>query len=194
MSSVFVWIGVSCLVLSLSAQADPRKDALGDPLPDAAVARYGSSRLRNPGPIQALAWSPDGRLIASAAMRDDCRIRLWDAKTGRLVRVFGDPLRSINCLSFSADGKTIAGGTDGRVHLWDVESGTETAVLDPIPKKDRDEYEQTRKFGGIGPPPKTHTVVFAPDGKTLVAGTFHRRLLYDVKGCSLSGAPTIQDF
>jgi RNA polymerase sigma factor (sigma-70 family) len=63
----------------------PRVDLLGDPLPDEAVARMGSNRLRHSN-VRALFFSPDGRKILSAA--DINGLRTWDAATGKLLRRF----------------------------------------------------------------------------------------------------------
>jgi RNA polymerase sigma factor (sigma-70 family) len=59
----------------------PRTDALGDPLPDGAVARMGSLRLYHGAEVRRVALSPDGKLVASTD-RDGSN-RLWDPATGR---------------------------------------------------------------------------------------------------------------
>jgi RNA polymerase sigma factor (sigma-70 family) len=62
----------------------PRVDLLGDPLPDGAVARMGSNRLRHPG-LRALLFSSDNKRLLSIA---DAGLRIWDAETGKLLRRF----------------------------------------------------------------------------------------------------------
>jgi WD40 repeat protein len=75
------------------------------------------------------AISPDGRRIAAVTIKDPT-IKLWDVKTGRLIRdVFQLPTEDrsrfwLYSLTFSPDGtKLAAGGTDGHARIWDVESG-----------------------------------------------------------------------
>jgi len=61
-------------------------DAFGDPLPDGAVARLGTIRLRQPM-IHSLAFSSDGKTLASAGATP---IHLWDVESGRLFQAI-DP-------------------------------------------------------------------------------------------------------
>src|SRR5262245_11038228 len=94
---------VPSLVLS-EPPAKARLDAHGFPLPDGAIARLGDLHFAQPGPITAMALSPDGKVIATAGHRvivdpkkpagigegqrerHQMRIFLWDADTGLIVR------------------------------------------------------------------------------------------------------------
>jgi WD40 repeat protein len=67
-----------------------------------------------------LAFSPDDAIIASG--HGDCVIRLWDARTGRLLAEMAGHERGLNELSFSPDGHTlISAGNDGSVRIWSVD-------------------------------------------------------------------------
>src|SRR5262249_33527985 len=83
-------------------------DHLGDPLPEGALARMGTTRLRH-RPLRTLttATPADGKLLASCG--DE--IRLWDAATGKLLREIrdGDRSRSYCALLFAPDGRWLAG-------------------------------------------------------------------------------------
>src|SRR6476619_2491922 len=55
-------------------------DCFGDPLPAGAMLRLGTTRLRQGDDAEGVAFSPDGRILASAGM--DESINFWDTATG----------------------------------------------------------------------------------------------------------------
>jgi WD40 repeat protein len=69
------------LTAVLCTAAEPRVDRYGDPLPPGAVARLGTVRFRHGDELSALAYSPDGRMLAATSR--DGRIICWDAVTGQ---------------------------------------------------------------------------------------------------------------
>jgi WD40 repeat protein len=105
----------------------PPVDRYGDPLPEHAVARLGTVRLRHSDTVNSVAFSPDGKLLASAG--DDLVVVLWDVETGKQVRALPHP-HPVLAVLFTPDGKTLVSAGrfqrgEGRVHLWDVASGKE---------------------------------------------------------------------
>jgi WD40 repeat protein len=71
--------------------------------------------------VNALACSPDGRLLASAS--GDQTIRIWDWKEKRSLMTLRGHLSEVLDVAFAPDGQTLASGCkDGTVFMWNVAS------------------------------------------------------------------------
>lgn len=66
------------------------------------------------GPIYSLAFSTEGRFLASAGT--DYRVLVWDLAHGHLVAALSGHTGNVECLSFSRDGNILVSGTCS-VHL-----------------------------------------------------------------------------
>jgi RNA polymerase sigma factor (sigma-70 family) len=90
-------------------------------------------RQGDPLPYLAAAFSPSGRLLATAEY--DGTVHLWEVASGGRVCFFrGHGIQAVTAIVFSADGRTlISGGRDCTAVVWDVNSLGESKDDNPKP-------------------------------------------------------------
>lgn len=104
------------------------------------------------GHLTALAYSPDGRLVATGGGGGDATVRVWDVAAGKQVAHLRGEIFDITCVRFSPDGKQIVSAdSSGVARLWDWATGREARALSDHK-------------------PWLHAVAFSPDGKRLATG------------------------
>src|SRR5262249_44099172 len=129
--------------------------------------------------VTSLAFSPDGRYLATAGgpsvgqpldeeqffratfsgNRLDSPIKVWDAKTGKLVPVLRGHIGTVSQIAFSPQDSSLLASAcieDLTVRLWDVTTGRERYVL----------RGHTRPVTSLA---------FSPDGRRLASASVKRR-------------------
>ena len=119
------------------------------------ITRETRKFLGHTGLVNGVAFSPDGRLIASGGCQDgrDCTIRIWDVADGHEIRRWDSHMTGVWSVAFSPDGRSLlSGGKDKVARLWNVETGKEI-----------------RKFEGRAG--WVYSVAFSPDGRRAISSS-----------------------
>jgi WD40 repeat protein len=110
-----------------------------------------ASLIQIPDAVRAVAFSPDGKQIASGS--DDKTIKLWNATTGGLKKTFTGHSNWVQAIAFSPDGKQIASGSEDKtIKLWGATTG---GLQKPF----------------VGHSDWVQAVAFSPDGKQIASGS-----------------------
>lgn len=112
--------------------------------------------LGHAGPVKAVDFSPDGRLLASGA--GDETLCLWDLATGKPLSILVGHDDWVLDLAFSPDGRLLVSGSHDRtLRLWNPATGEHLRILE-------------------GHGDSVTSVAFSPDGRLLASGSQDKTL------------------
>ena len=156
--------------------------------------------------VKSVSFSPDGKTLFSQSLDE---VKLWDVATGQEIRTFSGHLDQITTMSLSMNGSILATGEDYKtVRLWDVASGkalkefsspvqlvrfspdgkilaiqgidgalvSSTKLLDVATGK---------QLGVIPTLRGVLSILFSPDGKSLLVGDVIQLKVWDVATCQV---------
>jgi WD40 repeat protein len=85
--------------------------------------------LEHGGPVTTAIFSRDGTRVLSAGLGN--AVRVWDARSGRLIAELKGHRESAHRAEFSPDGsRVVSGSIDGTARVWDARSGAAIARLE----------------------------------------------------------------
>jgi eukaryotic-like serine/threonine-protein kinase len=158
---------INSVAIAPSGDAVGAVDNIGSiTLWDAATGKPGIAISNPQRHLQSIEFSPDGKLIAVAGENANKEpvVELRDAGAGQLIATLKGHTRYVTYAAFSADGKTLATGSEDRqIKLWDLSARQERLTMK-------------------GHNSAVRTVSFSHDGARLVSeGLDDRSRVWDVK-------------
>ena len=135
---------------------------------DSATRKIARVLVEHMGPAEAVAFSPDDKLLVSMDENGNCKV--WDRMTGALIKGVKatDNFRDIRRMEFSPDGKVLMILLEGDLQLWDTQTWTLAGYIRTAEKYESTSGQMTIGYSSV----PVSDATFASDGKTLITGHY----------------------
>ncbi len=145
------------------AEQDEKRAILYD------VAEETSRILMHGATVRGVDFHPDSSQVATIG--DDAFVSIWDVATAEEAFVLENPAELLS-VAFSADGKQLAVGLDGRIIVWDLET--------------KEKYIELVQAGEV------ESLTYSPDGAWLATASLDGTIyLWDVQNGYTTVSPTV---
>ncbi len=122
-----LFLGGSLLSLTASCSSAPATASPSQTPTSHALGALLLTYRGHTGTVEAVAWSPDGKRIASGS--SDTTAQVWDATTGKTSLTYSGHGDRVTSVAWSPDGKRIASASgDQTVQIWDASNGNRVST------------------------------------------------------------------